>query len=299
MSLTDSIEISSLSDSRAVNINEEGNSVTGTGQLSTRTVFSSRGFRVLALVVAVGAGVLVATTPASAGHLTSVKEFNPAEGINPAAHSVTTHNGKVITGITFVSAKDAPKLRRQEAASARAHPNASAINVYFHCLSKWTYITFGGTNTWWRAYHGDPQGHIFGNGDRSPYDYWNEEFLPCWYTDWPEAQDWAFLENADGNWVSTTYITSQLEATIPQSADHLAQEPQLTQNAMFQLCNYDGNWRYMTYNDSAPIFRDTVGAGVYFKNYGLLDGNALLKTDESIEVLYAGYQSDGCIFSQT
>jgi hypothetical protein len=68
---------------------------------------------------------------------------------------------------------------------------------------------------------------------------------------------------------------------------------------MFQLCNYDGNWRYMTYNDSAPIFRDTVGAGVYFKNYGLLDGNALLKTDESIEVLYAGYQSDGCIFSQT
>jgi hypothetical protein len=262
----------------------------GTVHPSTRTFFNSSPLRVLALAAVVCTSVIVISTPASASHIAPAEEFNRTEGINPAAHSVTTHNGKVITGITFVNERDAPKIRKQDAAAARAHPNTYTGTR--RCITYWHYITHGGTNTWWRPNPEDFEGHIFANGNRN-VDYWNEEFLPCWYTDWPTAQEWMFLANASGDFVDYDSSSSQLETTIPQSAD----EAQLTQYAAFDLCNYDLNWTYLAPHSSGVfIYRDTGTSAVYW-SYGLLDGNSLINMDIPQEPVFAGFRADGCSFS--
>jgi hypothetical protein len=120
---------------------------------------------------------------------------------------VTTHNGTVITGITFVDDRAAARVRQQQARSGT--PQVVAADSSLHCAGEWHFVTASSTNTYWK-----PQAYslrIYANGNRSA-DYWNQEFLPCWEATW-EGNAYAFLSNATGQFIN--WYSSPLTADIP------------------------------------------------------------------------------------
>src|SRR6266516_5072006 len=128
-----------------------------------------------ALALVACATVLAVSAPASAAAPVGATGRN-TEGIDRSAHSVTTHAGTVVTGITFVDERDVARIRQQQAGAVRPQFGGTLF-----CLPDWHYITGGGTNTYWK-----PAGSnraVWGNGNRSA-DYWNQQFLPCWKDIW-------------------------------------------------------------------------------------------------------------------
>jgi len=72
------------------------------------------------------------SAPASGRPVGPTEPLNLTDGINPAAHSVTTYDGKVITGITFVDQKDVRRIRRQQAGRTTLRTTAPADNTVYH-----------------------------------------------------------------------------------------------------------------------------------------------------------------------
>src|SRR5205814_212470 len=89
-------------------------------------------------------------------------------------------------------------------------------------------------NTGWKPY--DTDGVILANGNRSA-DYWNQQFLVCWRSSWPEANAWAFLSNATGEFIDFNNTYNYTADVVPN-----LQEPWFSQYAKVRVCNYDGNW---------------------------------------------------------
>jgi hypothetical protein len=220
----------------------------------------------------VSATVLSAAAPASAGAVPPAGQIDRTAGIKPAAHSVTLHNGTVLTGITIVDERDVLRVRRQQAGSATRQVT-TAVNL--QCLSEWHFVTAGGANTYWKP--APYSKYLYANGNRGA-DYWNQEFLPCWESGW-ELNAWAFLSNATGQFVDWLEATLFLVAQIPSSWD----DPEFTDRTKFQVCDYDGNWMYMQKtlpNTLAHIWaaRNPANGGVV-ESDGPLNGNSLFKVD--------------------
>jgi hypothetical protein len=221
----------------------------------------SRMLTVLSVITSV---VILGAVPAHA------EQINLTEGINPSAHSVTTHNGTVITGITFVNDKDVLRVRQQEAKLATQQTAAATPEL--HCDGTWHFIAPGGTNVYWKP---DTFGNIYANGNRSS-DYWNQEFLACWWTNsgW-RLNEYAFLSNATGAVVAYYGNNGQLRADLPFSSTGAAYLVQ----AAFLICHFDGNWisiKSLWYG--AWAYRDPGSAGVFGAS-GSLTGNNLFKLD--------------------
>ncbi len=222
----------------------------------------------LVLLSVTTTAAVIAATPAEAVGA----NFDTA-GINKAAGSVTTHAGKVITGITFISEKDLPTAR-----NARAAAPSSAVEDTVTCLDQWRYINAGGTNPYWK-----PQGayqYIYANGNRAA-DYWNQQFLPCYLSSWAaEPNSWAFLANVTGGFVSHRN-GNQLNATAFTDAAWVAEY------AKVYVCSLDGYWMYL-YLDTSLIdgtkkyaYRDPTTLAIYHAN-GPISGNHLFHIDQPI-----------------
>ncbi len=97
-----------------------------------------------ALALVACATVLAVSAPASAAAPVGATGRN-TEGIDRSAHSVTTHAGTVVTGITFVDERDVARIRQQQAGAVRPQFGGTLF-----CLPDWHYITGGGTNTYWK-----------------------------------------------------------------------------------------------------------------------------------------------------
>jgi hypothetical protein len=247
-----------------------------------RAALNLRLVRVSTLAILAATSVAVASAPASANPAGPTKPVNLTEGINRSAHSVTTHDGTVITGITFIDAADTGTFIQQRATSASQL--AVATGGTLTCYSQWRYITAGGPNTYWKA---DSSAFpIYANGNRNA-DYWYQQFLPCYYPGW-ELNAWAFLSNGTGEFVNRNRPTIDLYANIPATLS----EADFTYYTKLFVCTFDGNWisilldRYASQN--AWAYRNP-GTGRMEKSWGSLNGNNLFKVDPT--VLTGGCQS--------
>jgi len=228
-----------------------------------RIGFRLSGLRRPAVTVVAVASTLLLAVPASAS-----TPVNLAAGIDRAAHTVTTHGGRVISGITFVDDRDLPALRQRLATQ-----RATALDEQtFFCRSSWAFIKAGGTNTYWKTNPATKL--IFANGNRSA-DYWNQEYLPCFDVNW-DINAWALLSNATGQFVD--WLPGRVTADMSDGAEQFY--------TMFRACTYDGNWIYMTYTvffdgggkDVSPIYRVPSDASLYAADPPL-NGNNLFKVD--------------------
>ncbi len=219
------------------------------------------------LSVTAAAQVAGAATAAAAG------ANRDTMGINTAAGTVTTHSGKVISGITFVSKKDLATVKEQQAKSG-SKPSAG-INAV-SCLNSWVYITAGGTNAYWK-----PLGtlnNIYATGNRSA-DYWNQQFLPCYVHGWA-GPEWAFLANASGKFVDTHDI--HLRANTPMGSSDQA----MADHAKFYVCHYDGYWIYVNlgtniFGQQLYVYRDPADQAAQ-SSLKPLNGNHLFYIDSPI-----------------
>jgi hypothetical protein len=188
----------------------------------------------VALAMAVGVTAVGFPSPASAA---GAATQHRTEGINVSAHSVTTRAGRVLTGITFVDEKDAPRVRRQQAAAARQQVMASGGTLY--CLSAWHYIGGGATNSFWH----DESGYIYADGNPNA-DYWNQQLLPCWKTGWVAPNGWAFLVNGAGWFIN--FDPPQGDPQYAAATPPDTPEPEFTRQAQAVVCDYDGNWTWIS-----------------------------------------------------
>jgi hypothetical protein len=222
--------------------------------------------RMLTVLSVITSVVILGAVPAHA------KQINLTEGINPSAHSVTTHNGTVIAGITFVSESDMPRIKQQQAKSATPQTAAATATVF--CYSQWRFITAGGTNAYWKP---GIYEYVYASGNRNA-DYWNQEFLPCYQAGYA-MEEWTFLSNATGKYVDTR--VTQLAASTTRD------DPNFTILTKFTVCYFDGNWisiylgKEFISGRKLWAYRDPGNAGV-FEAYGPLNGNNLFKIDPPI-----------------
>ena len=208
----------------------------------------------------------LADRPGGGRHVTG---GGPGAGINVAAGTVTTASGKVIDGITFVKSRDVAALRQQQRKALATAP--AGVTGTRHCLEEWHFIAGGGANTNWKP---DATTHIFGNGNRNS-DYWNQEFLPCWWTDWTEPNSWSLLSNRTGLMMYS--LDTSLYANVPITAGWAPW-------TKFLVCHYDGNWTYLSVlvgGINLFAYRDP-STGQMLQNTGPLTGNHLLRVDPPI-----------------
>jgi hypothetical protein len=230
----------------------------------------SRMLTVLSVITSV---VILGAVPAHA------ERINLTEGINPSAHSLTTHDGTVITGITFVSEKDRPGVRQQQARSATQQTAAAGPTL--QCDATWHFITAGGTNAYWKT-GVDGYRYIYTNGNRNA-DYWNQEYIACWWTDW-EFNAYAFFSNGTGAVVAFNYgaITPNFQATLPLSSS----EFDFNLFAKMFICYFDGNWIHMRLGNSGYLNAWRDPWGIMEPSGGPLNGNNLFKVDPVLVTLY-------------
>nr|AGS49735.1 hypothetical protein [uncultured bacterium esnapd14] len=190
---------------------------------------------------------------------------------------MTTHDGTVRSGITFVDPNDVAAIKWQTSGSSGA-PSINVTNLY--CIQTWHTIAGGASNSNWRP---NSNKRIVANGNIN-VDPWNQWFLPCWRSGWL-VQEFAFLANATGGFVSYLF-TVNLYADISPNADDVLFE----NHARFKICYYDGNWTYLKPPDGdAPIaYRDPATANVYLAG-GSLNGNMLFKYTPSSLGSYADW----------
>jgi hypothetical protein len=218
--------------------------------------------RILALVVAVSASVCTLAAPASAARSgDSIAGVELSAGINVPAHSVTTRAGTVLTGVTFVDPKDLGSVRRRQRATTADDP--------FYCASQWYYIHGGGTNTYWRT---NPTSYfVQAIGNRNA-DYWNQEYLPCWYSDW-DINAYMFLSNMGG-------LFLHFGGTVVPGLPTNNGRQELSRYAQAHICYFDGNWTWI-YGIAGVV---SAGPGGFLDPtlVGPLNGTELFKPDPSL-----------------
>jgi hypothetical protein len=204
-----------------------------------------------------------------------------ADGINVSAGTVTSHDGTVRSGITFVDSKDAAAVKLQTSGSSGARSanvtNPNATNLY--CIQTWHTIAGGAANSNWKP---NSYEQIVANGNIN-VDPWNQWFLPCWRSGWL-FEEFAFLSNATGWFVSYIGYVYLYTDVHPSAGDFL-----IDNYTRFKVCYYDGNWTYLKRPGTAAsiAYRDPATASVYLAG-GPLNGNMLFKyTPSSLGDIYA------------
>lgn len=238
--------------------------------------------RVTVFVLLIGGSMAIAGSPASARRsLSSDDQLRHTEGINVSAHTVTTRNGTVWSGITFVDPKDVATAKLQASGSSSVQP-LGPTNL--SCIHSWYYIAGGAANSNWKP---DTSNQTFANRIRAngniSVDPWNQWFMPCWRSGW-SVEDFAFLSNATGGFVAYLH-TVNLQAIISQQTDDFTMD----NFTRFSICYYDGNWTYLKPPDSgAPIaYRDPATGNVFLAD-GPLNGNMLFNYSPSGLGSFAG-----------
>lgn len=223
----------------------------------------------LTLLSVTSAAVAVAAAPGNAEGVN-----RDTVGIDRANNSVTTRNGKILTGFTFVEAKDVATVRQQSAEAARQGFAVNAGSVV--CTTQWHYISAGAANSYWKPQSGTE--YVWANGNRST-DYWNQQFLPCWWSTWTEPNAWMFLANATGKFVDH-YETHLNAGTLPNSP-----ELWFALHAKIRVCHVDGYWvalyLYTSGANKLYAYRNPTTAAVIAAN-GPLSGNHLFYIDSPI-----------------